>query len=423
MTPVIELESVAQAYRVYPRRRDRLLEALTLGYGAFHTAFWALRDVSLSVAPGTTLGVVGVNGSGKSTLLQVIAGIVEPTRGRAVVRGRVAALLELGAGFDPDFTGRENVELYGAIMGFSRPEARARLPAIAAFAEIGDFMDRPVKTYSSGMFVRLAFAAAIHVDPDILLVDEALAVGDAVFQHRCIRRIREFQDQGKTIVFVSHDLATVRAICSEVTLLDGGRVVATGDPVEVTNLYHAHVARLEGVPPPTTEGAAAALERGAWFAADPEFERRASLFRHGTGAARVRNVELLGPRGGRLSVVPFDAEVVLRVHVEYLDATPASVLGFFVRDKNGIDVLGTNTWEERRPLPARRAGETLVVDFRQRLPLQPGSYSVTLGVAYDPTQPAYLDWVDNAIVFEVLRPGNRQVHGKVGLPVEITIHG
>jgi ABC-type polysaccharide/polyol phosphate transport system ATPase subunit len=423
--PAVHVEAVSKAYRIYAHPRHRLLEALWRGRRTYHRDFWALRDVTVRVRSGSTLGVIGMNGSGKSTLLQVIAGIVQPTSGRVTAAGRIASLLELGAGFNPEFTGRENVLMHGAIMGFGRAEMQARLPDVEAFAEIGEFVDRPVKTYSSGMFVRLAFAAAIHVDPEILLVDEALAVGDAVFQHRCIRRIKEFQERGKTILFVSHDIGTVKAICTEVLFLDHGEVRALGDPAEVTDLYHAHVAALEsrhlaalGPAGPAAAGAGA----GA-FRTDPGFDQRAGLFRHGTGAARIRNVELLNPEHRRLVAAHFDQDVVLRVHVEFYEAAPASVLGYFFRDKTATNLLGTNTAEEGVALPARRAGETLVVDFRQRLPLTGGTYSVTTALAYRRDSPSYFDWVDNALVFEILPPpGGKVVHGKVWLPVEITVH-
>jgi ABC-type polysaccharide/polyol phosphate transport system ATPase subunit len=198
-----------------------------------------VQDVSLRVDRGETLGVVGANGSGKSTLLQIIAGIVRPTRGRASVHGRVSSLLELGAGFHPELTGRENVEMFGTIIGVTAQEMRRRLPEIEQFAGIGEFIDQPVKVYSSGMFVRLAFAAAIHVDPDIILVDEALAVGDAVFQHQCLLRIRQLQASGTTIVCVSHDMGLIKAISSSVVLLHAGRIFAEGEPAEMASLYFA----------------------------------------------------------------------------------------------------------------------------------------------------------------------------------------
>ena len=241
----IEVDRVSKAYRLYPTPRHRALELMTFGTRTYHTDFWALTDVSLRVAAGATLGLVGNNGSGKSTLLQLISGIMAPTTGRIAVNGRISSLLELGAGFNPEFTGRENVELYGIVMGMSREETLERMPVIQAFAGIGDFIDRPVKSYSSGMFVRLAFSAAIHVNPDVLLVDEALAVGDVLFQHQCIRRIRELQSAGTTIVFVSHDMGMLRSICTEAILLDRGRIEAHDDPATIANIYHAKTASME----------------------------------------------------------------------------------------------------------------------------------------------------------------------------------
>jgi ABC-type polysaccharide/polyol phosphate transport system ATPase subunit len=421
MAVAIRVRDVSKAYPMFRHPRHRLLEAVTFGHLRYHEDFWALRDVSLTVEHGATLGIVGANGSGKSTLLQIIAGIVRATTGTVTTDGRIAALLELGAGFSPEFTGRENIIMYGAIMGMSRAEILKRLPAVEAFADIGGFIDRPVRTYSSGMFVRLAFAAAIHVEPDILLVDEALAVGDAAFQHRCISRIKEFQRQGKTIVFVSHDMGLVKAICTEAALLHRGRLVRVGSPAEIVNYYHGDVSTA-AVGRSSSAVPAAPRRPHARFRPDPGFDRRAGLFRHGSGAARIRNVELLDAADQPVTLVPFGSEVTLRVHVEFYEDVPFSILGFYFRDKNGVDLVGTNTNEEGQPLPARRAGDTLVVDFRQPVPLQPGPYSVSTAIAYSPTQPLYLDWVDNALVFEVLPPGPKHIHAKVWLPVTITIH-
>jgi lipopolysaccharide transport system ATP-binding protein len=398
------------------------LELLTFGAKTYHTNFWALSDVSLQLPAGATLGLVGNNGSGKSTLLQLIAGIVWPTSGQVTVTGRISSLLELGAGFNPEFTGRENVELYGVVIGMSREETLARLPAIQAFAGIGEFIDRPVKSYSSGMFVRLAFSAAIHVDPDILLVDEALAVGDVAFQHQCIRRIREMQAAGTTIVFVSHDMGMVRSICTEAILLEAGRIVAHDDPATVANIYHAKTAGLEAATIAPRE-ARSNGDASVAFHAEPGFDERVRVFRHGTGAAQIRSVELIDLRGRAVSSVEFGDEVILRVHVQYNEDAPFSILGFSIRDKTGTDIVGTNTHEENAPLPPRRAGDTVVVDFRQRLPLANGTYSVTTALAYDRSRPTYYDWVDNALVLTVRPPeSGKIVHGKVGLPVAIAVH-
>lgn len=420
----IAVQHVSKNYRIYDHPRHRLLEALWRGRRCYHRDFWALRDVSVEVPRGQTLGIIGLNGSGKSTLLQMIAGIVQPTLGHLTVHGRLASLLELGAGFNPEFTGRENVLMQAAILGLERADIVARLPLIEAFAEIGTFIDQPVKAYSSGMFVRLAFAAAIHTDPDVLLVDEALAVGDAIFQHRCIRKIREFHANGKTLCFVSHDTDAVKAICTRALFLEAGEVRAIGRPDEVVNRYHAHIANLERraiVPTLVPQGSAA--DAPAAYRPDPDFDRRVALFRHGTGAARITNVEVLDADSRPLAAVEFDQEIILRIHVEFYEDVEFSILGYFFRDRNGIDVIGTNTCEKNTPIPPRTAGDTLVVDFRQRLPLAAGTYSVTAGLAYGRDVTPCLDWVDNALILQVLSPPSGEIiHARIGLPVQIAVH-
>src|ERR1700760_4563840 len=245
MSVALRVEGVSKQYRIYRRPGDRLTESLTRGRLKRHREFWALRGVSFEVESGTTTGVIGPNGCGKSTLLQIIAGTLEPTEGSVRREGRVAALLELGAGFDPEGTGVENVFMNAALMGLSRRETERLFPEIERFAEIGPFIYQPVKTYSSGMFVRLAFAVASNVEPDILVIDEALAVGDAVFQHRCLRRIKEIQERGATVLFVSHDAAAVRALCSRAILLSAGRVINDGPPSDVLNHYQKTVMERE----------------------------------------------------------------------------------------------------------------------------------------------------------------------------------
>jgi hypothetical protein len=295
---------------------------------------------------------------------------------------------------------------------------------VEAFAGIGEFIDRPVKMYSSGMFVRLAFAAAINVDPDVLLVDEALAVGDVAFQHKCMNRIRELQEKGTTVVVVSHDMGLIKATCTWVVLLEAGEVVAQGGPSEMASLYFARssaeIARAQApaAPPPVIAAAPAAV--AAQIAAPVDDE--AGIFRHGTGAARIIGVEVLDASGGPVSLIPFDDEVVLRVRVAYLQDAPTSVIGFGLRDRTGTDILGTNTHEENVTLPPRRAGDTLTVDFRMRLPLAAGTYSVGTAVAADRHTRAYYDWVDNALVVTVAPPeSGKAIHGKVWLPVQIAV--
>jgi len=245
MTIALRVENVSKQYRIYDHPGDRLKESLTRGRWKWHHEFWALRDVTFAIESGTTTGIVGPNGSGKSTLLQIITGTLEPTHGAVQHEGRVAALLELGAGFNLDFTGIENVFMNTALMGLSRKETERLLPEIERFAEIGDFIHQPVKTYSSGMYVRLAFATAVITDPQILIVDEALSVGDAVFQHRCLHRIKKLQEAGTTILFVSHDPAAIRALCSRAILLNGGQVMADGKTSDVLNRYQALIMERE----------------------------------------------------------------------------------------------------------------------------------------------------------------------------------
>ena len=233
---MVLVENVSKLYRLYRKPADRLRELLP-GARPLHTDFWALRDISFHVEPGETLSLVGPNGCGKSTLLQIVAGILQPTEGSVKTSGRIAALLELGAGFNPEFSGRENVYLNGEIMGLSRAQIERAMPSIEAFAEIGEFMERPVKEYSSGMYVRLAFSTAIHVDPEILIVDEALAVGDAVFANRCVRKFQELRERKITVLFVSHDLGLVKQLSDRAILLLHGRIEAQGEPKDVINRY------------------------------------------------------------------------------------------------------------------------------------------------------------------------------------------
>jgi lipopolysaccharide transport system ATP-binding protein len=422
---VIELNAATKAYKMYGSARERAIELLVPRSRERHKKFWALRGITLRLERGQTLGVVGVNGSGKSTLLQIMAGILRPTTGTVAVRGRVTSLLELGAGFHPELTGRANVELFATVLGMTLDEIRARMPAIEAFAGIGEFMDHPVKVYSSGMFVRLAFAAAISVDPDVLLVDEALSVGDVAFQHRCMSRIRRLQDQGTTIVVVSHDMGLIKAICTWVVLLEKGEVVAQGGPAEMANLYFARasaeIAKVQA--PAQTQPVIGAAPPAVAAQLDAPVDEESEIFRHGTGGATIQRVEMLGAEGQSAVLVAFDQEVTFRVHVEYRQDAPESVVGFGVRDRTGTDIIGTNTFEEGVMLPARKAGETLAVDFRVRLPLIAATYSVSSAVAADRHTRAYFDWVDNALLVTVAAPeSGKAIHSKVWLPVQIAVH-
>lgn len=241
----IEVHNLGKKFKLFNSQGGRFIEYLSLKRIHRHTDFWALKDITFNVPRGTTLGILGQNGSGKSTLLSILAGVLVPTEGSFNITGKVSAILELGSGFHPEFSGRDNVYMYGSIMGLSREEIDARFQEIIKFSELGDFIDQPLRTYSSGMIVRLAFSVAVNVDADILIVDEALSVGDAIFQHRCFRKIREMQEEGKTIFYVGHDTEAVRNLCTQALLLDGGRIIERGDPNTVVNKYHALIAERE----------------------------------------------------------------------------------------------------------------------------------------------------------------------------------
>ena len=392
---LVLVQSVSKLYRLYATPSDRLRELLP-GAQPLHTDFWALRDVSLSVEKGETLGLVGPNGCGKSTLLQIVCGILPPTSGRVVARGRIAALLELGAGFNPEFTGRENVYLNGEIMGMSRAEIDKAMPSIEAFAEIGPFMARPVKEYSSGMYVRLAFSTAIHVDPDILIVDEALAVGDAVFANRCVRKFQELRERKVTVLFVSHDLGLVKQLSDRAILLLNGSVAAEGAPNDVINRYIGLVLAKED-----------AKER--------THDRLPSSFRHGDGASEILSIDILNASGEPVTSVAGGETVTVRVRSRFHRPKSNPMVGILIRTRIGMEVYGANTATERVSLGDLQAGDQLEVNFRLACWLTPQQYTLT--VATQDSDGSSHDWLDDAIAFDVV--DTRAAAGVANLRAEV----
>ena len=401
MTVALSVEGVSKQYRIYERPGDRLAESLTRGRVKRHREFWALSEVSFEVERGTTLGVVGPNGCGKSTLLQIISGTLEPTHGGVRTEGRVAALLELGAGFNPEFTGHENVYMNAALLGLSRRETDRLLPEIERFAEVGDFIRQPVKTYSSGMYVRLAFAIAASVEPDLLVIDEALAVGDAVFQHRCLRRIKEIQERGATVLLVSHDAAAVRALCTRAVLLNAGRLIADGRPADVLNRYQKIIMEreeaYEAARDERTEGSGGDASR------DETEAPLSYTYRHGDGTAEVVSAELLDAvRRRPARVVESGESLTARVRVTFQRETEEPVVGFLIRNRHGIHAYGTNTKEQDVRLGSFRAGEAVEVNFSFDCWLGIDDYTVSFavhsrdGVSYD--------WLDGVVFFRVTSP-------------------
>jgi ABC-type polysaccharide/polyol phosphate transport system ATPase subunit len=366
------------------------------GSPPLHSDFWALRDISFTVEKGETLGLVGPNGCGKSTLLQIVSGILQPTTGRIVTRGRIAALLELGAGFNPEFSGRENVYLNGEIMGLTRAEIDKAMPSIEGFAEIGEFMERPVKEYSSGMYVRLAFSTAIHVDPEILIVDEALAVGDAVFANRCVRKFQELRERKITVLFVSHDLGLVKQLSDRAILLLHGRIEAAGAPKDVINRYIGLV-----------------LERQALQS--KKEDRLPASFRHGDGTSEILAVQILNARGEETASVASGEPVTVRVRSRFHRALADPMVGILIRTRIGMDVYGTNTRIEQIELGNFQPGDELEVDFRIECWLTPQQYTLT--VATQSADGSSHDWLDDAIAFEVV--DTRVAAGVANLRAEV----
>jgi homopolymeric O-antigen transport system ATP-binding protein len=426
----IRLEGVSKAYKRYDRPVDRLKGSLFRGRASYHRDFWALRDVDLSVRRGTTLAVVGVNGSGKSTLLQLIAGILQPTSGRVHVEGRVAALLELGAGFNPEMTGRENAYINGAILGIGYDEMKDRMEAILRFADIGEFIDHPVKTYSSGMYVRLAFAVAINVDPQILLIDETLSVGDMYFQHRCLTKINQLQSQGKTIVFVSHDLGFTVTLASQAAWIHEGRLVECGLPESIITKYMAMVASRElrerrseepSAPPlvrESTEGTASES-----FPHRPETVIPNVDVRYGNRKAEVIGVGIYDDQGQRISSAEAGQSIVFRVSTLFHADVKRPIVGVLIKNRMGLYLTGTNTLMEGCQFPAQAKGDICTTEFHLVLPvLAPGNYSFVPAISEGTLEDyAVCDWIENAYVLEIISP--TLVHGLLRIPCEVVVQG
>lgn len=399
MSVALRVERVAKQYRIYERPGDRLKESLTRGYRKWHREFWALKDVSFQIETGTTTGIVGPNGSGKSTLLQIITGTLEPTHGNVWYEGRVAALLELGAGFNLEFTGIENVFMNAALMGFSRKETERLLPEIERFAEIGDFIHQPVKTYSSGMYVRLAFATAVATEPQILIIDEALAVGDAVFQHRCLRRIKQLQESGTTILFVSHDASAVKALCSRAILLNGGRVDTDGKPGEVLNRYQGLIMeREEAYDRRESAGAVpgSGVDQEDWQQQSPALRYS---YRHGDGTAEILAAELLNTEREPAELVDTGEALTAKMRVRFNHECINPVFGFLIRNRLGIHAYGINTDQKQLHLGAVEAGEVVEVSFVFDCWLGTDGYSVSFAVHSD--EGISYDWIDGVLFFTV----------------------
>lgn len=405
MSPVVAVQGVGKYYKRYASKRGRLIEWLTNDRFIKHDRAWVLKDVSFEIEPGSSVGIIGQNGAGKSTLLKILTGTTTPSTGSVSMNGRVAALLELGMGFHGDFTGRDNAVMSGQLLGYSTDEIATLMPEIEAFAEIGDYIDQPVRTYSSGMQVRLAFAVATAVRPDILIVDEALSVGDAYFQHKCFDRIRSFRKAGTTLLFVSHDAGAVKNLCDRAILLDKGAMVKDGPPEEVLDYYNAIIAMRE---------------------ADYAIRQSRDLggkvqYRSGGAEAEIRSVKIY--RGGQESMaVQIEDEVELVVEFIPHRPMPSPTIGILFKDRLGNEVFGTNTSHLGLPPRDLEVGVPCAARFRFPVNLGVGHYSLTVALHAGLTHlEGNYDWWDHALTLQVVPGSGFQFIGSAFLPVQASV--
>lgn len=432
----ISVTNLGKAYKQYPTRWARLTEWLLPGHQPRHSLKWVLQDISFTVQLGEAVGIIGINGAGKSTLLKMITGTTQPTTGSVRISGRVAALLELGMGFHPDFTGRQNAFMAGQLLGYSMEEITCLMPEIEAFAEIGDYIDQSVRVYSSGMQVRLAFAVATAVRPDILIVDEALSVGDAYFQHKCFSRIRRFQDQGTTLLFVSHDLAAVRALCARAIWLDNGTVREGGETKTVLDAYAtALYAKEQDVDNAAKQSAVkdSVMKEGSKQKRDCrldfinnsnlrndieifEFNKEAACW--GDGFAKITTTYLQDTNGISLSWIIGGEEVVLTIEALALQELNNVIVGFMVRDRLGQNLFGDNNYITTIDAPVRiRENSKFRGTFCFLMPILPqGTYAITAAIATGTQQDHVVhDWINEALFFESHNAFS--VSGLVGVPM------
>lgn len=389
----IQVDNVEKIYKLYDKPSDRLKEALGLGKGKHHTEYHALKGISMSIRQGECVGIIGTNGSGKSTILKIITGVLTPTRGSVTVNGRISALLELGAGFNMEYNGIENIYLNGTMIGFSKKEIDEKLDAILEFADIGEYVYQPVKTYSSGMFVRLAFAVAINIDPEILIVDEALSVGDVFFQAKCYHKFEEFKEMGKTIVFVSHDLGSISKYCDRVVLLNQGTKLGEGEPKQMIDTYKQvlvgqYVAptesqrllddeKLREMAAKGVDGSkvlAAGTQGNSALAENPE------LLEYGSKKAVITEYYITDDKGMKTSVILKGGSFSIHMKVRMQEKLQAPIFAFTIKNVRGTEITGTNTMFEKAFLESVEAGEEKEITFTQDMNLQGGDYLLSLGV-------------------------------------------
>lgn len=379
----IQVTDLKKVYKLYDKPSDRMKEALGLGKKKKHREHYALNGVNLTVFQGEAVGIIGTNGSGKSTILKIITGVVSPTEGQVEVNGRISALLELGAGFNMEYNGIENIYLNGTMIGFSEKEIDEKLKDILDFADIGDYVYQPVKTYSSGMFVRLAFAVAINIEPEILIVDEALSVGDVFFQAKCYHKFEEFKQMGKTIVFVSHDLSSISKYCDRVVLLNKGNKLGEGDPKEMIDAYKRVLVGQYEVPEEENslledeqikKAAQGSLEQDTRQGQNPD------LLEYGNKEACITEIYMCDEKGLKTTAVMKGGSFTIHMKVKFEKDLPSPIFAFTIKNIKGVEITGTNSMVEKAFLEPVKAGEEKDISFTQKMDLQGGEYLVSFGL-------------------------------------------
>lgn len=434
----IKVENLSKVYKLYNSPMDRLKESLHPLRRKYHHDFYALNDISFEIIKGETIGIIGKNGSGKSTLLKIIAGVLTPSLGNIEVKGRISALLELGSGFNPELTGIENVYFNGMLMGFTREEMNEKLDDILAFADIGEFVYQPVKTYSSGMFVRLAFAVAINVDPQILIVDEALSVGDALFSTKCLIAIERFRQKGASILYVTHDTGSITSLCERAIYLKEGRINAIGKAGVIADQYLRALREESGLAvnvksPKIVPKISNTIDETfkvvepkpeTIFKNSVEFAKKVDYFRYGTGEAKCVNAEVLDEDGNLLSHAKFDQVIRIRLYVECYNEAVFTV-NYNIRDSKNNYIIGSNFRIENVDLIEGKSGDKYIVDYETRVPLSAGNYSLLTEI----TNPVILnkcadiiDIIDNATEFIVVERSNAIIWAKVYIENKVSIH-
>lgn len=401
----ITVTNLGKAYKQYPNRWSRLFEWTVPFSKSQHQLKWVLQAINFTVDSGEAIGIIGINGAGKSTLLKMITGTTQPTTGKITMTGRVAALLELGMGFHADFTGRQNVFMSGQLLGYSANDMLRLMPDIEAFAEIGDSIDQPVRIYSSGMQMRLAFSVATAIRPDILIVDEALSVGDAYFQHKSIERIRNFRKQGTTLLIVSHDKLAIQTICDRAILLDCGHIAKEGEPEEIMDFYNALLADRENLDVQQQETESARIQTIS-----------------GSGEAMVKKIELLNEKSEKIEVVAVGQKVCLAISVESKENIPELVLGYMIKDRLGQPVFGTNTHHLKNHKHNVKKGQLIRYTFHFDANLGIGSYSIAVALHSSATHiKKNYEWRNLALVFNVVNLNKSSFIGMNWLPPKTEI--